>query len=35
MKQIPEATIWIAFLAWLIVMTGLIRSILRGLRSRA
>ncbi len=29
MRQLPEVTIWVAFLAWLIVMTGLIRTILR------
>jgi tellurite resistance protein TehA-like permease len=29
MKGIADVTIWIAFAAWLITMTGLIRSILR------
>lgn len=29
MKQIPQVTIWIAFAAWLIVTTGLLRTLIR------
>jgi len=32
MKQIPDVTIWIAFAAWLVTMTGLVRTMVRAVR---
>ncbi len=35
MKDIPDVTIWIALAAWLVAMTGLVRTLIRPLRSPA